>query len=308
MKIKYFFPQILLAVLLVACSTNSSKSNSPEHLAGVEIKSPTVEVKSDNVITDISDEAKPNTPVENIVISKTDIKPGINLMIGPGGYHSFSLVGFFKSLEKKHIKIKEISGIEMGGLIAALYAKHRKSSVVEWELFKLINKLDEDELLYTALWNQVMTDFIKRNFENVDFSDLTIALRLSASTKNGEVEWFDSGSVASALLESLKIKPEAFKKFIWPDRLEGEELIAVDILSSNLNFKQKVSERFYREFLAVNNEMKKQSTQTINLKFTQGYVDSYKKWQNNAPVAQRHGTQLAKILLNKSQKIEPRTE
>lgn len=304
MKIRNSFPQFLLAAILVACSTKNIRNTNQEHLDGVEIKTTIPEVKNENTIPQIGGEIKTEGSNEQMLPVKVEVRPGINMMIGPGGYHSFGLVGFFKSLEKKHIKIKEISGFEMGGVIAALYAKHRKSSVVEWELFKLINKLDEDEALYTPHWNQVMGEFIKRNFSGVDFSDLKIELKIASLTRNGEVEWIESGNVANALIDSLKIKPNAYKNFIWPQKLEGEEFISVDILSSNLQYKQKMSEQFYQDFLGLIKEMKKQSSEFVNLKFTQGYVDSYKNWQNNGPVAQTYGTQLAKTLQEKNQKTE----
>lgn len=306
MKVSSYLIQFILVLMVVACSTKGTTLSKQEHIEGVEIKplDEKIETKETAAIPLIGSETKTEIPAEATAINKVEDKPGINLMVGPGGYHSFGLVGFFKSLEKKHIKIKQLSGIEMGGVIAALYAKHRKSSVVEWEIFKLINKIDEDEILYTAHWNQVMTEFIKKNFNGIDFSDLQISLRLASQNKHGEVEWFDSGSVETALLESLKIKPEAFKKFIWPMKIEGEELISIDILSSNLNFKQKDSVTYYNEFLTLVKEMKKQSTQTINLKFTQGFVDSYKNWQNNGPIAQGYGFQLAKSLLGKNLKGE----
>lgn len=305
MKIRNIFPQFLLAATLIACASKNVQIPVQEHLDGVEIRANNPEIKSDSTIPQIGgEETKAEEANEQTLPLKVETKPGVNMIIGPGGYHSFGLVGFFKSLEKKHIKIKEIAGFEMGGVIAALYAKHRKSSVVEWELFKLINKLDEDEVLYTPHWNQVMNEFIKRNFSDVDFSDLKMGLKIASRTSNGDVEWIDNGNVGSALVESLKIKPDSYKNFIWPQKIEGEGFISVDILSTNLQYKQKTSELFYQNFLGLIKEMKKQSSQSVSLKFSQGYVDSYKNWQNNGPVAQTYGTQLAKSLQTKNQKSE----
>ncbi len=56
------------------------------------------------------------------------------------GLSSFMYVGMLKSLEKRKIKIKSVSGTGWGSLIAALYAKYDNINMIEWTSFKYFNE------------------------------------------------------------------------------------------------------------------------------------------------------------------------
>ncbi len=56
------------------------------------------------------------------------------------GLSSFMYVGMLKSLKKKKIRIKSVTGTGWGSLIAALYAKYDNINMVEWKSFKYFNE------------------------------------------------------------------------------------------------------------------------------------------------------------------------
>ncbi len=66
-------------------------------------------------------------------------KKAVNLYIENAGLSSLSAIALLKRLELEEVKIDRVEGQGLGAIIAALYQKYEKSSMVEWHLFKVMN-------------------------------------------------------------------------------------------------------------------------------------------------------------------------
>lgn len=97
--------------------------------------------------------------------SNTCLKKKIGVFIGPGLYQSFRSLAFLNLLEKESIGIDYLCGVEMGGVISALYGHGLKSQEIEWWYFK-----NEKELSAlkpgTPAWNKFLLSKIKSTFKS----------------------------------------------------------------------------------------------------------------------------------------------
>ncbi len=294
----------VLVILLTACSTNSKDkelSNSENHSSTGATATPNSgEIP---VIQEETEEESGATTSEN-VYRKKNKKSHINLHLGPGLYNTFSYVGLFKSLEKNRLKVKSLSGVEFGGLIAALYAKLKKSSLVEWELFKLLQHMDQDTKVYSTAWKKEITDFINTNFSRIDFNQLDIELSIPIWKDSG-YEWIRDGNVAQVLLASLGLNQSLeqleknYKSLkIELQKNEGEIWASVDVLAQNnkLSSNDQALKHLMLALTETSRAAKKQSDLYISMKYTPSELDRSQSWQKNNPVAKVYGHELVKKL------------
>lgn len=64
-------------------------------------------------------------------------QPKIGLILGPGGWKAMAAIGVLREFEKNGIPIHAISGLEMGAVVAGLYAQNPSANFVEWTLGKI---------------------------------------------------------------------------------------------------------------------------------------------------------------------------
>lgn len=121
-------------------------------------------------------------------------------------YHSLGLVSELKKIESENIKVSVISSYGFGGVIAALYAKERSVSYVEWKLFSLSKKLSSHKI-YSEEWTQELTVFLKDEFKDLKTNQLAIQL-IVPTLSLGEVVYEQQVGVASVLIESLLMQKE----------------------------------------------------------------------------------------------------
>jgi hypothetical protein len=118
----------------------------------------------------------PDVPTQAAVPSTTnteDPKKSVNtklaVILGPGGFGTYSQIGFLQGLQKSKIRIDYISGIEFGSLVAAMFAKKGQGFDVEWQMMKL----EPDVVLKTSMLSSdsraqkinVMMPFLKEAFQ-----------------------------------------------------------------------------------------------------------------------------------------------
>ncbi len=60
---------------------------------------------------------------------------GYALILGPGLARTLALVGVFRAFEENSVKIRSVTGVEMGALMAVLWAG-ANANKLEWEMFK----------------------------------------------------------------------------------------------------------------------------------------------------------------------------
>jgi NTE family protein len=84
----------------------------------------------------ISEEV-PAPPSYNSPPLAVGVAPKIGLILGPGALRSYAHVGVVQELVKQRMPIHAIVGIEMGALVAAIYANKGQPYDVEWQMMKL---------------------------------------------------------------------------------------------------------------------------------------------------------------------------
>jgi len=67
----------------------------------------------------------------------------IGLILGPGAVRTFAHIGFLQEIAKQKVPVAAVTGLEMGALVAAIYANKAQPFDVEWQMMKL----KEDALL-----------------------------------------------------------------------------------------------------------------------------------------------------------------
>lgn len=93
--------------------------------------------------------------------------PKVGLILGPGALRAFAHVGVVQEFAKAKIPIQAIVGIEMGALVAAIYANKGQPYDVEWQMMKL----KESDLVQKALLSsQVTTGDVKSLSEFINLS------------------------------------------------------------------------------------------------------------------------------------------
>lgn len=65
------------------------------------------------------------------------VTPKIALILGPGALRAYGHVGVVQELAKQKMPIHAVAGIEMGALVAAIYANKGQPYDVEWQMMKL---------------------------------------------------------------------------------------------------------------------------------------------------------------------------
>lgn len=80
------------------------------------------------------------------------VTPKIGLILGPGALRAYAHVGIVQEFAKRKLPIQAIAGIEMGAVVAAIYANKAQPYEIEWQMMKL---KEEDLLQKSLLSNQV---------------------------------------------------------------------------------------------------------------------------------------------------------
>ncbi|MFZ4712794.1 MAG: hypothetical protein ACOYL6_03725 [Bacteriovoracaceae bacterium] len=287
-----------LIFFFVSCST--TKVEQPM-AGGVDIVSTAVTEDAKPVI-DLSTNPQTDSITPEYVYKKKNKNAHINLHLGPGLYNTFSYVGFFKGLEKNRIKIHALSGVEFGAVMAALYAKHKKSSLVEWELFKLLQQMGSETEVYSVTWKKAISELIQNNFARVDFNQLDIELKIPVWNKDHYL-WITEGNVAQALMNSLNLEwsmlnlEKCYKELDLAGIKEEEEtLVSVDVLSLNPNvhFRDEHFLHLMKTLSLLSVKAKKISDLYISMKYNSSELDRSSSWQKNNPIAITYGASVAK--------------
>lgn len=125
-----------------------------------------------------------HTPYESLDLKKFNNRQQkkrhkvLALFLGPGGHNVYCHVSLIRSLEKNGIPIDIISGIGLGGLVAALYSISKNTELVEWELFNFFSTLRKKENYYSKSWNKKVYRYLKKKFKNLTFEKLSTLLVL----------------------------------------------------------------------------------------------------------------------------------
>ncbi|MEK6628001.1 MAG: patatin-like phospholipase family protein [Bdellovibrionota bacterium] len=122
-----------LLSFVIGCTTQpKKKTTSPTETGKVEV----VEVpKTDSVLPEITSTSPP--PAVSTSSPSTRQIPKVGLIFSAGGAKAWAHIGFIKEIEKAKWPIHSVAGFEWGAAVAAVYAHNFSSNEVEWELSKV---------------------------------------------------------------------------------------------------------------------------------------------------------------------------
>jgi NTE family protein len=172
-KKKTLLSKLFLIFALTACQFASKRSTSP-----------TAPTETSPIYTrPLPPSGPPSTsreepPVVNSQTLAVGVTPKIGLILGPGALRAYAHVGVVQEFAKQKLPIHSVVGMEMGALVAAIYANKGQPYDVEWQMMKLKE-----------------SDLIQKNM-------------LSQSVKAGDVKSlheFINLSLSSARAENAKI-------------------------------------------------------------------------------------------------------
>lgn len=127
-------------------SPNSPIKNEPQTDA------PTAPVKEPEMPAVNEPEKSPNitTPVKQV--------PRIGIIFSGGGAKAWAHIGVIKEIEKAKWPIQSVAGFEWGAAVAAIYAHKLSSNEVEWELSKIKELSNVEEIGQTLFDKQSVSE------------------------------------------------------------------------------------------------------------------------------------------------------
>jgi hypothetical protein len=191
---------ILVLFLVLGCQ---SPKKSPVKLA--EPKTEVYTTTKSGVIEEppqISESELAPAPAPSEPREQESVKLG--LILGPGGFATFSQIGFLQGLQKAKVRIDFIAGIEFGSLVAGLYAKKGQAFDVEWQMMKI----DPEKIIQTSLLSNqhrpqkvnVLFPFLREFFQNTSVDSAKIPFVCPAFNINKQAVFFMNKGNFSDLL------------------------------------------------------------------------------------------------------------
>lgn len=120
-------------VFFVACQSKDKRHEVTEEQTSNQPHLQTGSQSTPPAIPTIAEEEAPKA--DALASNSTSIK--IGLILGPGALRSFAHVGVVTEFAKAKLPIYAVAGIEMGSLVAAIYANKGQPYDVEWQMMKL---------------------------------------------------------------------------------------------------------------------------------------------------------------------------
>lgn len=117
---------------------------------------------------------KEETAAPNSQPLAVGVTPKVGLILGPGALRAFAHVGVVQEFAKQKLPVQVVVGMEMGALVAAIYANKGQPYDVEWQMLKL----KESDLIQKNLLSQ--------NVKSGDVKSLHEFINLSLSSARAE--------------------------------------------------------------------------------------------------------------------------
>lgn len=148
------------------------------------------------------------TPAPKIEVGEA---PRVGIIFGPGGLRAYAQVGVLQELIKAKIPIQAVSGIEMGSLVAAIYAQKGQVHDVEWQMMKL----KEEEILKKNLMGsskssdiRSLQSFLQTVFNSTKVEEARVHFACPAwNLSNHQTYIMSRGAFASTLPYCLPLYP-----------------------------------------------------------------------------------------------------
>ncbi len=159
--------------------------------------------------------ARESAPTANdskvVTLPRATNVPKVGLILGPGGLKAFAHIGVLHELEKAHIPIHSVVGLEWGSLIGGLYSLKGKSNDVEWKMLKL----KKEDLPSPTLFRSdiepknvgALEKFLQDVFENKSVSDSDISFSCpTTNVETNQTAW-SSTSFKDSIMNCLPFPP-----------------------------------------------------------------------------------------------------
>jgi hypothetical protein len=129
---------VFFFALLMAISLGSGCASRATRSGGVENGSPEAPssggVQTQNIQGEVYGPAGPVVPPSPVYGPEPSLVHPLVLVLGPGQARGFAHAGVLRALSENKIPIAAIYGVEMGGLLGALYAQSANINHFEWSL------------------------------------------------------------------------------------------------------------------------------------------------------------------------------
>jgi NTE family protein len=139
----------------------------------------------------------------------TIVTKSVVLVLGPGQAKAFAEAGVIRALSDAKIQIAGIYGVELGGLVGALYALDGSVNHLEWELmhFKddqlVASESALDRFMKRRPDDSGLVDSLKKAFGDRDVSKTAIPLKLVVQPQYAQARIYDKGMIRKILRGGL---------------------------------------------------------------------------------------------------------
>ncbi len=131
MKISNQLVALLCVIFLASCQSKNKSPDSSE----MPPMQPNVQTNPSSPAPSVPFIAEEEAQRMDVGMAVSSVKLG--LILGPGALRSFAHVGIITEFAKAKLPIHAVTGIEMGSLVAAIYANKGQPYDVEWQMMKL---------------------------------------------------------------------------------------------------------------------------------------------------------------------------
>ncbi len=136
-----------LCLFLVACQVKPLKRDKPVVAPKSSVQTPTTGGASVPTLGPVDSQAQSQVSGDDPDQDSSEVEPTpiveekkVGLILGGGGLRSFAHIGVLQELHRQKIPIHAVAGIEMGSLVASIYAVKGLPFEVEWQMMKLKEK------------------------------------------------------------------------------------------------------------------------------------------------------------------------
>lgn len=327
----------LVVIGMMGCQTPQRRTGTPD-TSGVKPKESTMPAQSSSPTPNptqappterdddrpiVDDNMGPDeVEIENRPPRPVPRLPKVGVIFGPGGGRVFGQIGVLQEFQKNKIPIYNVAGIEMGALVASLYAWRGSANDTEWQMFKIKG---EDVLKKGLMSGKRAGDFgaiqtiIKSTFHNLKVEDFKKLFACPALNLEKNKTYMMNNGRLEALLPYCIPYPPLFKPYqknisaVREIRSVAEHMrkqganyiVLINVLSGNA-FKTPINESDSVENLVwaeISSQMVKESSHvdyTININ-----LDSYSvlDFENKRDMMQKGSSQANRAVKDLAEKL-----
>jgi len=207
--LKRILPLMMVLSIFVSCTQKAIVSKKAEFfLDGVDIERSNNEKDIPVIEKVIRDKNQIGPSPINESYSEVEKKrlPVVAIELGPSLNRAVVYSAVFKGLERGEVPVHIVSGVGMGALSAAFYARGDTPELVEWKFHNLMAKLN-GKRVYSSDWKESLYEFIKKEFKNVRIENLKKALILPVfDKKSKEVIYLKKGLLFDVLISNFNFE------------------------------------------------------------------------------------------------------